>query len=279
MLRSNGPITLSLPPFRGVTRRIVLIALGSFFGLAVVGLILPKLAATLLGLIVLFPPLVIHGLVWVLITYPFAPMGLISELFALLSVWFFGSMLEGERGGRWLGEYFVAATVGGGLLATLVSYAAAGHVEGLNPGHAASGLWPAVMALLLAFARFHAEEELRVYFVIPVKAKYLAAIYLLFYLGSALIGGDQFGALTAVCVALSGYAYLMLAPRQGIRFAASEKWFGARNAFYRAKRRRAGKKFAVYMKKQGEDVNIDSSGRYIDPSGTPRDPNDKRWMN
>ena len=282
LLRSNGPITLSLPPFRGVTRRIVLIALVLFLISVLLGLFLPELAWHLGVFTSLTPRLAAHGLIWMLVTYPFSPlkMGLVSEAFALLSLWFFGSTLEDERGSRWLGEFFLASTIGGGLLASLLSYAAAaGHMAELDPSHMTSVPWPVVLALLLAFARFHGDAELRVYFVIPIKAKFLAAIYMLFYLASALIGGDRFGAMVAVCVALSAYLYLRFAPQRGVRFAGSERWFSLRNAYYRAKRKRAAKKFAVYMKKQGKETNIDTSGRYIDPNGVPRDPNDKRWMN
>jgi len=279
LLRSNGPITLSLPPFRGVTRRIVLIGLISFFVFAILAAFLNSLEANLVGLILLEPHLAAHGLIWQLVTYPFGPLGLVSEAFALLSVWFFASTLEDERGSRWLGEYFLVSTIGGGILASLISYAVAARVPALDPSHTTIGLWPFVLALLLAFARFHGDSELRVYFVIPIKAKFLAAIYVLFYLTTSLIGGDQFGAMTAVCVALSGYLYLALAPNRGVHMAGSERWYSLRNAYYRAKRRRAAKKFTVYMKKQGKEVNIDADGRYVDPTGTPRDPNDKRWMN
>ena len=279
MLRSNGPITLSLPPFRGVTRRIVLIGLISFLVFAVLAAFLNPLEATLVGLIQLEPKLAAHGMIWLVLTYPFGPPAIISELFSLLSVWFFASTLEDERGSRWLGEYFLVSTIGGGILASLISYAVAGRVPALDPSQRTIGLWPFVLALLLAFARFHGDSELRIYFVIPIKAKFLAAIYVLFYLTTSLIGGDQFGALTAVCVALSGYLCLVLAPNRGVRLAGSERWYSLRNAYYRAKRRRAAKKFTVYMKKQGKEVNIDADGRYVDPTGTPRDPNDKRWMN
>jgi hypothetical protein len=53
--------------------------------------------------------------------------------------------------------------------------------------------------------------------------------------------------------------------------------FGLRNRYYRAKRRRAAKKFQVYMRKQGKDVSIDSSGRYIGLDDD--DPDDRRRMN
>ncbi len=49
--------------------------------------------------------------------------------------------------------------------------------------------------------------------------------------------------------------------------------FGLRNNYYRWKRRRAGRKFEVYMRKQGRDIRLDNRGRPIED-----DPNDRsRW--
>ena len=278
MLQSNSPITLSFPPFRGATRRIVLVSAAVFLFFVIVGWLLPDLAANLLNLIAFKPHLVSHGMIWLLVTYPFGPLGLLSEIFALFSFWIFGAMLEDEFGSRWLWEYFLLTAVGGGVLTMLLSYLLPRYAP-LNPANSALGLWTAGMAVLLAFAYFHPEEQLRVYFIIPIKAKHLVAAYVLLYLAIAIAGGDQFGAVLALFVTLSGFVYLRMAPRRGLRFAASEKWFGIRNDYLKSKRKRAGKKFVVYMKKQGQDVNIDAEGRYIDPTGTPRDPNDKRWMN
>lgn len=275
MLRSNNPITLSFPAFRGVTRRIVLAAMACYLIFLVGGLVAPRVFGGLVALLILQPSQAIgHGWIWQLFTYSFTPNGFLSEAFALFSVWLFGAMLEDEFGARWLTEFFVASTAGGALLACAVSYAFAGRYGGLDPYNIAVGMWPAVLALLLAFARFHGEEELRLYFVINVKAKYVAAIFLLVYVAGALFGGDKFGAMEAICVAVGAYVYLRVVPRRGLQFTVSERWFGMRNAYYRAKRRRAGKKFEVYMRKQGKDVNVDVS----DTRG-PRDPNDKRWMN
>ena len=176
-------------------------------------------------------------------------------------------------------EYFLVATIGGGVLISLLAYAAGTHIPGLDPAQRASGLWPAVLAILLAYGRFHANEEIRLYFVLKIKAKYLVGIYVLFYIAIALIGGDRFGALTTLCNALCGFVYLSLAPRQGLRFAVSERWFRVRNSYYRSRRLRAAKKFTVYMRKQGKDVSLDADGRYVDPDGKTRDLKDRRWMN
>ena len=278
-MRSNGPILLSLPAFRGVTRRLILASLAVFFGLAILGLATRELSGTLLGLIVLQPERALHWRLWQLLTYPFVDLNLISVALALLSLWFFGSALEDERGSRWMREFFLASTLGGGLLASLLTLVADDRIDKLSVDSIESGMWPFVLALVLAYAYFHADQPLRFNFILTLKAKYLAAIYLLFYLGAALIGGDRFGALVALSNALCGYAYLRIAPRRSTSIVASEKWFGLRNAYIRAKRRRAAKKFTVYMRRQGSEVNIDSTGRYIDPDERPRDPNDRKWMN
>jgi membrane associated rhomboid family serine protease len=272
--RSNGPITFSFPAFRGVTRRLILLALAGFFGLAVTGLVSQSLELTLLGLLALTPSAALGREVWQLVTYPFVGGGLLGTAFALLSVWYFGSTLEDERGGRWLLEYFLTATVGGGVIASLLWYAGRNHVAGFTEILGGTTMWPTVLALLLAFARFHAEEQVRFNFIFQIKAKYLAAVYLLFYLGWALIGGNKFAAVLALANALAGYGYLRFAPRLGLRVAASEGWFGLRNAYYRNKRRRAAKKFTVYMRKQGKEVSLDADGKYIEPK-----PTDRTWMN
>jgi membrane associated rhomboid family serine protease len=271
LLRSENPISLSLPPFRGMTRKIVLWAAGIYILFAVLGLVLPAVVSNLQDVISLRPSFVRHGMIWLPFTYSFAPiMNFLSEAFALFSLWIFGAMLEEEFGGKWLREFLIVATAGGGFLACLVAYALAGRVPQFEPTlNRAVGMYPAVLALLLAFARYHGEQEMRLYFVVRIKAKYVAALYLLVYLVGTL-GGARFDAATALCVALSGYLYLRFAPRRGLKFAASESWYGVRNAYLRSKRKRAGKKFEVYMKKQGKDVS------------TPverRDPDDKRWMN
>ncbi|QMV18573.1 rhomboid family intramembrane serine protease [Granulicella sp. 5B5] len=278
--RSNGPVTLSLPPFRGVTRRIILTTLIAYFGLAVLGLVLPELAQRLHDLAVLVPDVLLHGAVWQLLSYPFVGDGLLSVGFALLSLWYFASSLEEELGGRWLMEYFLVTTIGGGLLGSLLAVAlsSAGHPVWI-PFAATAGLWPFVLASLIAFAYRGPEQVVNFNFIFHLKAKYLAAIYVLIYLALSLRGGDRFGAVVALLCGGVGYLFLLVAPRKGVRVGASEQWYGMRNAYYRWKRRRAAKKFTVYMRKQGKEVSLDEDGRYVDPMGERRDPNDKRWMN
>jgi membrane associated rhomboid family serine protease len=275
-MRSNGPIMLALPAFRGMTRKLILVALAGFFVMNLLAILPGTVGPTIAANLLLIPQLALRGRVWQFVTYSFLSAGLLNTAFALLSLWFCGSMLEDERGGPWLLEYFLASAVGGGVLASLLTLA---HLPGMGGGSAVYGLWPVLLALLLAFAHSNPDAELMLFFVLRMKAKYLVAIFVLFYLAVALFSHDPFSAVAALCVALCGFLFLRFAPRRGLQYATSEGWFGIRNAYYRAKRRRAAKKFTVYMRKQGKDVNLDSSGRYIGLDDERKDPNDKRWMN
>lgn len=283
--RSNGPVTLALPAFRGVTRQIILTILVAFFARLVLEVVIPGTAAVLVNFLLLHSEATLWRMPWQLLTYPLVGSGLIGTLFAVLSIWFFGSALEEERGGRWLIEYLLTATVVGGLLACMASWLLAVRIPGLRGDQVSASLWPAALALLLAYARFHAEQQLSFNFILRIRAKYLAALYLLFYLALALIGGDRFGALLALANGLAGFLFLKLVPASGMRMSLGERWYGLRNALLRSRRRRAGKKFAVYMKKQGRDVNIDSDGHYIAPEDAKQidtssgHKQDRRWMN
>jgi hypothetical protein len=64
---------------------------------------------------------------------------------------------------------------------------------------------------------------------------------------------------------LFGYLYLKFLPRKGLMLSASESYFGYRNDYYRWKRRRAAKKFEVYMRQHDRDVHFDEHGNYIPP--------------
>lgn len=272
--RSTGPTTLMLPAFNGATRKLVLAGIVLFLAeFALAYLASTPSAGFSLQLI---PILALGRMPWQLVTYAFLAGGLLSTAFGLFALWTIGVSLEDARGSRWLLEYFFVSAIGGALIVSLLARAG---VPSLWPAGHVLGLWPVSLALLLAYGRMNPEAEMRLYFVLKVKAKHLVAIFLLFYIASAVFSHDALSAATALANALCGFLYLRFGPRKGVQYAASEGWYGLRNAYYRGKRRRAAKKFTVYMKKQGKDVSIDSSGRYIDPNGTPRDPNDKRWMN
>lgn len=276
-MRSSGPISLSLPAFSGVTRRLVLLNVGSFFGLLLLGWISPRLAALLVGHLLLVPAAVVRGEIWQLATYSFVNTGILWMLFGMVSLWFVGILLEGALGGRWLAELYGASVVGGALLGVAISFT---HVFGLRPDLATLGAGSGLLGLMVAVGMLFGDQEFLFMFVLRMKAKYLAALYVLLELAFLLKENDGFGALVQLSGAFCGFLFVRYAPRRGLAFGMSERYFGLRNGYYRWKRRRAARKFEVYMKKQDRVVHFDKDGRYIDPDDArAKDPNDKRWMN
>jgi membrane associated rhomboid family serine protease len=267
---------MALPPFAGATRKLILINVIAFFVLALLNFVAHAPESLFLGHVALTPVLLLRGEIWQLLTYSFLPLDILGMVFAMLSLWFTGNYLEEIFGSRWLLELYLISAAAGGLLASIISFT---HIFGLTPFASAAGAWTPIFALLVAFAAIAGDQEVRLFFVLRMKAKYLVAIYILIMLAMLLQGNDRFGALTQLCGALMGYLYTRFAPRRGMAFGFSERYFGMRNSYYRWKRRRAARKFEVYMSKQGRKVHFDKEGRYVDPDDLRKNPNDKRWMN
>jgi len=272
----SGPISLSLPAFQGTTRKLILLNVATFFGLLLLRWLSPQLEAVLFSHLLLEPLAVAHGEVWQLLTYSFVEQGIIGILFGMLTLWFTGSLLEPSFGGRWLGELYLTSVIGGALLASAISFT---HVLGLRPDVVATGAWAGIFGLLVAIAMIFGDQEFLLWFVLRIKAKYMVAIYILIAIAMLLKQADSFGALLQLSGALFGALYVKFAPRRGIAFGFSERYFGIRNNYYRWKRRRAARKFEVYMRKQNREVHFDKDGRYVDPDELRKNPNDKRWMN
>jgi membrane associated rhomboid family serine protease len=271
----SEPITMMFPPFAGAVRRLVLANVAVFFAIAALEWLAPGPAQGLLGALVLRPAAVAHGAVWQLVTYAFVHLDLLDVLFAMLTLWFCGTMLEQAYGTRWMVELYFCSAVGGAGLATLAALAGMFRLGSHVAGY---GAWAGLFGLLIAIAIRMGDTEFRMMLLVPIKARYMVAIYLLIALASVLKTGNAFGAALALTGALCGTLYVKLAPRRGMAFGMSERYFSLRNAFYRNKRRQAAKKFEVYMGKQGRSVSFDKDGKYVDPD-EKKDPTDKRWMN
>jgi membrane associated rhomboid family serine protease len=254
-------------------RRLILANVAVYFAFLLLGWLTPGLAGSLLDLLTLQPLAVVHGELWQPITYSFLNLGLLGILLGMLTLWFIGPMLEGSYGSRWFGELYFTSAIGGALMASAISFT---HILHLSPLSVASSVGAPIFGLLVAIAMRFGDQEFLLWFLVRIRAKYLVAIYILIDLAVLLKDNDQFNALLQLCGGVCGYLYVRYAPRRGFAFGASEQYFGLRNAFYRAKRRRAARKFEVYMGKQGGKVTFDKEGRYVDPD---KDPTDKRWMN
>lgn len=275
MARQTMP--MGLQPFTGITRTLVIANVAVFFLLALLEAFSRGPAALLEGFVLLQPAAVAHGFLWQLVTYCFVHFGILEIVFSMLTLWICGAMLESAYGSRWVRDLYFASAIGGAIVACALSYS---HVLNLNPGNVGHGSWAALFGVLIAIGMRMGDMEFLFFFIIPLKARIMVAIYILIAVAMLLKDRDTFNAVLQLSGALAGYLYVRFAPRRGVAGSMSEQYFGARNWYYRMKRRRAAKKFEVYMGKQGRQVKFDEEGRYIDPDDPRRrDPNDKRWMN
>jgi membrane associated rhomboid family serine protease len=275
MPRSNS-MMLSFPPFTGIIRKIILATIAIFFILLLLRWIAPAVGLTIFAVGALTPTMVVHGAVWQVVTYSFLSGGIFQIAFDMLSLWFIGAYLESTYGTRWVAELYFTSVVGAALTAIAVSYT---HIFHMTPHATTYGATGGIFGLLAAWAVLMGDQKF-ILFPLPIsiRAKYLVLVYILVALASVMSGPAGFVYLAYLGGALFGYIYVKMAPRRGYVFAASEHLFSFRNAYYRSKRRRAAKKFQVYMRKHDRNVKFDEQGRYLDPD-EKKDPNDRRWMN
>lgn len=124
----------------------------------------------------LFMPLVYQGEVWRLLTFIIIPPAS-SILFTALNMYFYyfiGTALENKWGARRFLLYFVIGVIGAILAAV---------ITGIGTNHFL------LMSMFFAFAILYPENELLLFFVLPVKMKWLGLLNAVYYT-YALIAGS-----------------------------------------------------------------------------------------
>jgi len=266
----SGASPFSFPAFSGVTRRLVFLNLFAYFALLLAGLTFPTAAGQLAGYLGFIPQVFLHGAFWQPITYSFLHPSLLGTVFELLSLWFLCGFLESLHSGSWITGLYSVSVVGTAIAATAI-YAASGTLGYSLNQVALYGCFGGIFGMLVAIGILYGDMEFLLFFTIGIKARYMAAIYALISI-AMLFGEQRMYAFAQLGGALAGLFYIRLAPRRGFHFAFSEQWYGLRNRYYRWKRRRAARKFEVYMRSQGRTVRFDGNGNKMD------DPDDKsRW--
>jgi membrane associated rhomboid family serine protease len=266
-----GASPFSFPDFRGATRLLILANLAAFFGLLLAELVFPKTGGGLVAALSFQPDLFLHGAIWQPFTYSFIHLGLLGTLFELLSLWFLAGFLENLHTSSWIVGLF-ASSVLGTAVAAIAIYAVSGTLGLPLLEIPLYGCFGGIFGLLVTIGTLYGNMEFLLFFTIGIKAKYLAVLYGLISI-AMLFGQQRMYAFAQLGGALAGLLFIRLAPRRGVSFAFSEQWYGLRNRYYRWKRRRAARKFEVYMRSQGRTVRFDGQGHQID-----EDPDDKkRW--
>jgi membrane associated rhomboid family serine protease len=265
---SGRTLTLSFPPFTKGVKWLVLANAAVFLLITLLHVANPDFSDVVSYILELTPRMVMHGLAWQLITYSFMHIGVWHILMNMLGLWMFGSQLEMDWGRKKFLEFYFFCVVGAALTTIAVSYTGLGGITSSTRTAGASG---GVLGILMAFGMVYGDREIML-FPIPlsIRAKYFVAgvafIELIGAINAAAPGRGQAVAYFAhLGGLLFGFLYIKFVPRRGLTFGASEQYFNLRNSYYRWKRRRAARKFEVYMSKHDRKVTFDEHGNYVPP--------------
>jgi membrane associated rhomboid family serine protease len=267
-------MSLSLPPFTRAIKTLIAINAGIFVLLIALGAVQQqKIANYIVDFMLLRARDVVHGRIYELVTYGFVHAGFFHLFFNMLMLWMFGSMLEVAWGSRKFWEFYFFGIIGAGLGTVALAYTL-GSIVHLKPETATLGASGGIYAILMATAMLFGDQEVYMFpFPIAIRLKYLVGILAFIALVGSLGPGDTAN-VAHLSGLLFGYLYVKFVPRRGLVFAFSETSYGIKNRYHRWKRRRAGKKFQVYMRKHNQDPKD-----YFDEYGNFRPPDDKDKKN
>ena len=269
----NSSFEMGLPPFRGAVRQIIIASLSIYVLLLLFRGFEPNLANEIYAIAMLDPAAVRAGWVWQLLTYGFIHADPLNFVLSMLGVYFLGAAVE-ERTGRWaFYGLYLGSTVIAGIAGTLLSLTPIPHAGAAYSAAAAAD------AILMVFylqnrgapiMMFPLPIQIPVGYIVIFSGAIETAY--LFYYGFPLFYWVLLFGLGA------GYFWYIAFLRRGASVGLSERVYGLKNAYYRWKRRRAARKFQVYMRKHDRNVYFDEYGNYKPPDDK-RDDGRGGWVN
>jgi len=190
------------------------------------------------------------GAIWQMFTYMFihSSSDFFHILWNMLALWMFGAELERLWGTRRFLYYYFACGLGAAVCVVLSAYAFS------DPNIPTIGSSGAVYGILLAYALLFPDRVMLFGFLIPIKVKYFVMIIgAITFMQSYMVtvGGAHSG--VAVVAHLGGLltGLVLLRGRQ-MRLGVAGP---VQSALKEWRLRRAKKKFAVYLKRNGSDGN------------------------
>ena len=264
MIRNTGrEMTLSFPPFTRAVIWLLGINTAIFLGLRAFGsLSVIDWVYEHLGLVPIRT--ILHLEIWQIVTYSFIHRDFWHWFGNMLGIWMFGSTFESSWRTRRFLELFFTGVVGAAITTILMSFA---HIL-TDPSIPTIGASGGVFAILMAYGMVFGENEIFLFpFPFLIKAKYFVLILIVVTVAFAIGGAGSTAYLAHLGGLLFGYLYVKYgASRKMTRQASPSEWYyGMKNSYYRWKRRRAARKFEVYMRKHDRDVKFDDLGNYIPP--------------
>jgi len=254
-------MTLSFPPF---TKAVIwLLSINTAVFILMLAFASREMDNWIFQHLGLVPALVIlRGEIWQVVTYSFIHRDFWHWFGNMLGIWMFGASFEMSWGRKRFLELFFTGVIGAAITTIILSFA---HILS-SPNVPTIGASGGVFAILMAFGMVFGDNEI-ILFPLPflIKAKYFVLVLIVVTVIFAISGNGATAYLAHLGGLFFGYLYVKYAPRKGMQFGVSEKYFGIRNSYYRWKRRRAARKFEVYMAKHDRKVTFDEFGNYVPP--------------
>ena len=185
--------------------------------------------------------LIVNKYIWQVFTYMFLHGGWFHIIFNLLALWMFGGELERKWGSRYFLKYYLYSGIGAGFFIAIVNYLT--YMPNTVFGHDPStlGASGAILGILLAYGLTWPNKEILLYFVIPVKIKYLILGYgfISFYGTLVSLAGphsDNISHIGHLGGLISGYILFKYMKNNGMRNSSTSKTDGFLNSYLRKKR-------------------------------------------
>jgi membrane associated rhomboid family serine protease len=109
-----------------------------------------------------------NGFLWQLLTFQFLHAGLWHLFCNLIGLWFFGRPVEARLGPKRFLLLYFGSGVAGGLLQSLMAFTFPAYF-----GSSVYGASAGVFGVLAAFCMMEPESQILIYFILPIRAKYL----------------------------------------------------------------------------------------------------------
>ena len=143
--------------------------------------------------------------IWQLITYQFMHGGFGHILFNMFALWMFGMEIENLWGSKKFTYYYLTCGVVAGLfqlyLPQLFGSSSAAYTIG------ASG---AIYGVLISFGMLFPERQIYLYFLFPIRAKYLIGFLIILEILLVNSAGSNVARLAHIGGALTGFIFIML---------------------------------------------------------------------
>ena len=268
---------MGFPPFRGAVRVIILASVAIYVVILLLVSFAPAAGTALLHWGILDPGLVRQGRLWQLVTYAFMYVDPIDFVLSLLGVYFLGWAVEERIGSAaFYGLFFgsVALSAIFGVVLSLTRVLAQG--QALGSGAAAN-------AILMVFYLQNRGAPIML-FPIPIQIPVKWIVLFTAAIETAYLLLSHFALFYFILLLglAAGYVWYAVFLTRRTSIGISEKYFSFRNSYYRWKRRRAARKFEVYMRDHNQTVQFDEHGNYIPPDEPGKKPNGgskSGWVN